>query len=527
MATIRAMTGNVLISKRLVLINSTSAVLAKVLNVAVLVWLQQYLLRRIDPDEFALYPVIVGLMIFLPLLTTVLTGGYARYIVEAYTKDDLREVTRIVSTMVPLLAVAALLLLIVGGTCAWHIDSLLTIKPARVWDARIMMGLLVIMAAIRLPAGPFTVGLYVRQKFVLANVIRLVREMLRIALLFALLFGVSTRVLWVVVATVSASLCELTVLLSVSRRMIPSLRFRRSEIRRSTANKLMSFGGWNFVAQLANTIRTSADVIILNKLATAIDVNSFHVGSLALGQIQQSSWTVSAPLQPALTAMHATGSKRGLRSAYLRGGRYALWASLFMVIPLVVYRHEVLRLYLRERYDDYSSAATVMMLLLALFPVVYGNVMLPKISHATARMRPLAMRTIFMQSLNLALTFYFVGARRMGAVGSALATFLVVTFLYPVLNWPLGWRLAGVNWREWLRETVWPGFAPGIGAAFVWTGLQRMSPPQTWLMLGAYAAAGCVCYVMILLAFCLQPVDRQDFATAWAKFRSFVGRSRR
>ena len=115
----------------------------------------------------------------------------------------------------------------------------------------------------------------------------------------------------------------------------------------------------------------------------------------------------------------------------------------------------------------------------------------------------------------------------MGAVGSALATFLVVTFLYPVLNWPLGWRLAGVNWREWLRETVWPGFAPGIGAALVWTGLQRMSPPQTWLMLGAYAATGCVCYVMILLAFCLQPVDRQDFATVWAKFRSFVARSRR
>ncbi len=520
------MAGHVPISKRLVAVNSASAVMAKLLNLSVLVWLNQFLLRRIDADEYSLYPVIIAVMVFLPLLTSVLTAGQARFIVEAYAKGDEREVTGIVSTMFPLLLVAAAVLLFAGWLLAWNLDHILTISPDRLWDARIMLGSLVLIAAIRLPSGLFCVGFEVRQKFVMRNAIVLAREVLRITILFVLLFGVSTRVLWVVVATVSAGLVELTVLLLVSRRLLPCLRFRRKEIRWSIARELTSFGWWNSLAQLANAIRTSADPIILKMLATSVDVTAFYVGSLALTQIQQGSRVASAPLQPALTAMHATGSKHGLRSAYLRGGRYALWASLLLVIPLMVFRHEVLRLYLRETYDKYPSAATVMMLLLAAFPVAYGNVMLPKIAQATAQLRPLAIRTVFMQALNLALTLYFVWGRGMGAVGSAWATFLVVTFVYPAMNWPLGWRLAGVGWREWLRETVGPGLLPGAGATIVCLGLQEMAPPQTWLSLGAYVTAGAACYVMLLFVFCLQPVDRQDLGTVWVKVRGYGRPSR-
>lgn len=521
------MTEKVEISKRLVLINSASSMLARLLNIGVLVWLQQYLLNRIDPAEYALYPVILSVIVFIPLFSTVLTAGLARFIVEACARDDERQVTQIVSSMLPLLLLGSLALLLLGGTFTWYVDRFLNIEADRLSDARIMLGLLVFLAAVRLPMSLFGVGLYVRQKFVLANIITFVRELVRVAILLTLLFNVSTRILWVVVATVIASMGEMIVLQIISMRLIPALRFRFNEMRIASAKKLMSFGVWQFVAQLANTIRTSADPIFLNKLATSIDVNSFFLGSLPLNQIQQGSFIVSTPLQPALTAMHATGSKQGLRSAYLRGGRYALWISLLIVIPLVIYRHEVLRLYLGEQYEVYSDAATVMMLLLALFPVAYGNVMLPKIAHATAKMRPLALRVAAMQLINVALTLYLVGGRQMGALGSALATFIVLTLLYPILLWPLGWRLADVSWRQWLRETMWPGIVPGLGATAIWMALLHLVRPDTWFMLGACAGGGVLCYSMILFCLCLQPIDRQDFAVAWAKLRSLWESRRR
>lgn len=87
------------ISKQLVLVNAASSVVVRVVNISVLVWLQQYLLKRISAEKYALYPVLGAAIVFLPLLMGVLTSGLGRYIVEAYAKGDERGVTQIVSTM--------------------------------------------------------------------------------------------------------------------------------------------------------------------------------------------------------------------------------------------------------------------------------------------------------------------------------------------------------------------------------------------------------------------------------------------
>lgn len=75
------------ISKKLVLINSASSLVTRMLSISVLIWLQQYLLKRITPEEYSLLPVLYSVMMFAPLVTTVLTAGLGRYIVEANTKE--------------------------------------------------------------------------------------------------------------------------------------------------------------------------------------------------------------------------------------------------------------------------------------------------------------------------------------------------------------------------------------------------------------------------------------------------------
>jgi O-antigen/teichoic acid export membrane protein len=511
------MNAKVEISKRLVLINSASSVVSYLISISVLVWLQAYLLRRISPEEYSLYPVLMSVMMFAPLLTTVLTGGLARYIVEAYAKGDEQRVTQIVSTMFPLVLGAGLVMLAGGWLFAWYVDRVLTVAPEHVTDARIMMALLMLSLAVRLPATPFSVGLYVRQRFVLLNVIRIGTELLRVGILFALLFGVSTRVLWVVVAWTSAQLVGLGVTVLVSRRLVSSLRFRMSEIRWRLARSLTSFGGWSFLAQVADTIRSSADAIILNKLATPLDVTCFYVGSLPLRQIQQSSYTITAPLEPALTAMHATGAKERLRNAYLRGGRYGLWVSLFLAVPLMVYRRELITLYVGEQY---VAAATVMLFLLLGFPLGYGNVMMPKIALATAQVRPWALRAVLAQGTNLLLTLWFVGALRMGAIGSAAGTLIVSAIGYPLLNWPLGRRLVGVSFSGWLRESLWPGLLPALAAAATWLALGTLVRPATWPALGACTAGGWAVYGAVLFLFALRGPDRQLVSEIWSKARS-------
>lgn len=501
------MTARVEISKRLALINSASSVATRVINVSVLVWLYQYLLRRIDPDEYSLYPVVMSVMMLVPLLTTVFTSGIGRYVVEAYAQGDTRGVTQIVSTMCPILLVVSSALFLFGWFFAWEIDHVLTVAPAYLADARLMMGLLVSLAAARLLLTPFSLGLYVRQRFVLSNVLGLACEVFRIALLFVLLFAVEVRVLWVVVASVAAETLRMTLTLILSRRLIPELRFRRTEICWNRAKSLISFGGWSFVLQIADKIRTNADVLVLNKLGTALDVANFHLGSTLYRHIQVTSYLVRAPLQPQLTALHATGAADRLRSAYLRGGRWALWASTFLAAPLIVFRRELVTLYVGKQY---LTSATVLALLMATFPLAYGNVMLPHIARAKAQMRAWAIRAIVIHTTNLALTLYLVGARKMGAVGSALATFTVYLVFEPLFYWPLGLRLAGVEVRTWFNETLKLGFLPGLVAVPIWLTLQAVIRPATWSGLALCALVGSAVFLYCLFRFSLHDRDRND-----------------
>jgi O-antigen/teichoic acid export membrane protein len=512
------MSTRVEISKKLVLINITSSVAAAVLNAFVLIWMYQYLLHRISPEEFSLYPVLMGIMTFAPLLTVVLTGGLGRYIVEAYAKGDDNRVTQIVSTMFPLLLGIGIIMLAAGLILAWNINDVCNIEAKRLTDARIMMGLLVFSAALRLPLSPFGVGLYVRQRFVLQNLIGVSAEFLRIALLFVLLLGVSTRVLWLVVASVSAETVRLLITQYFSRRSVRSLKFSAHHIHWGIARELISFGGWNLVARLSSTISEGVIPFALNRLATAVDVNSFHIGTLPSRKIEEASWMLRDPLHPALTAMHATGSKDRLKNAYLRVGRYGLWAVLAIAVPLMIYAKEVVLLYVSQTY---VSAAVVMALMMATFPIKYGNVMLGQLANATAQIGSFARRELFSQAMLVVLVAFFVWYLQMGAIGCALAIIIETAITWPLLFWPLGLRMAGVRPPEWLSETIWPGLLPGLVAAVAWIGLKFSVHPFSWLGVGACTAGGMLCYAVVLF-FCLQEYDREQLRHVLDRVRALL-----
>ncbi len=113
-----------------------------------------------------------------------------------------------------------------------------------------------------------------------------------------------------------------------------------------------------------------------------------------------------------------------------------------------------------------------------------------------------------MQLTNLGLTLYLVGALKMGATGSALSTLSVHVLGQPLLLWPLGRRLAGVEPGAWLRETLRPGFLPAMSASVVWIGLEVLVRPDRWSSLAWCSAAGCLVYVAVLLGFSLQAYEQ-------------------
>lgn len=515
------MAENVEIRKSLVMINSVSSVLTRLIKITVLAWLLQHLLNRVSPGEYSVLALLMTLMMFAPLFTAILTSGLSRYTVEAYARGDKRRIVQIVSTMLPLLALAALGVLTLGGLFIWQIDHVFVIESDHVSDARIMMMAMISLLALQMVLSPFGQGLYIKQKFVLTNLIKLGCECLRLGLLLGLLLGISTRVIWVVFASVASDLTALLLIVGFSRYYVPALKFDRREISWSVTRELLPFGFLNMITQVADKMSTGAGTLILNLFSSAIQVNYFYVGTLLLRQLQMTEYIATRPLMPVLTAMHALDSHDRLRSAYLRGGRLGLWMMLMVVVPIIIYRNEVITLWLGP---DKLLIATIMGMMMAFIPIQYGNNMLSKLSVAKGYLRPWALRAIGTQIVNVCLTFYLVAVREMGAIGAALSWIMVLVVGELFFMIPLGLRLADVPVRQWLKCTVLPGLLPALVAACLWLIMQQLVKPESLVSLMLCVMVGLAAYVAVLLIYCLQKKDREDFKKMTDKLRYRFGR---
>ena len=382
------------------------------------------------------------------------------------------------------------------------------------------MALLVFSTAVKLPCTVFGVGLYIQQKLALANMVSLCGEFLRVTLLAVLLFGVRTSVLSVVIANVVTELSVTVAVMLLSLRLVPAVRFRIREIQWSCARELVSFGGWNFLGLMAYRMRETLVLMILNRQATPLDVTVFNVGYQGRRQID--AWTdlMAGPLYPVVTSMHAIGAKDRIRSVYMRGGRIALWIMLLVGLPAAIYATTVIRLYATQPYIE---AAVVMVLTLAGLPITGGSWMIWQVANATGRVRATSL------------------LRRPDASGRSYCCPLIPCtrwdgepreWHWPVwssescrryfLLWPLGLRLSGATFEAWTRETLVPGLTPGCVAGVVWAALNVIVQPNSWAGLGVCTAIGVLCYLTVLLAFCLEPRDREDLAKMVAKAKNLA-----
>jgi O-antigen/teichoic acid export membrane protein len=507
------------ISKRIMAINFASSILRKILSISILLWVFKDLIEGIPESEYSMLPKMTAAMLFFPMATTVFMAGLRRYVTEAYARGDERRVTKLVSSIFPPLLALSGVMLLVGAGLTWKVTDLLSIDASYEGEARLMFGMLMALAALRIGVAPFSLGFHLRQKFLARNLIGLACEVLRIALILWLLHG-DKRVLWVVVATAVAGLVELILNVVISMRLAPALRARRGEFDRACMRPMFQFGGWALINNIGFLIRDASDLLILGKLGTDNDVISFQLGAMPDNQSRRIYLEAFGTLQPVMTAMEATGKKEMLKRAYFRLCRYAMWMMCFLAGAIFMLREEALLLYLPEKGEQLGAASTVAALLLARALVIFPNSVIGMLAVAKAEVKAIALRASMMSFCNLGLTLYLVGALQMGAVGSALSTLIITAVGAPLLMWPMGLRMTDSKFSEWLRSSLLPGCVPLLFGIPLWGLALYWLPNDSWPKLCVIGAIGSLGYgVGILLA--ARQEDRAEFVNILRKLRSF------
>lgn len=490
-----ASNSGIVINRRLVFLNSASSVFTRFLNLTVLLWMYKYLLSNVSASHFSIYPVLMAMMAFVPLFFSFLTSGISRFAVAAYAVHDQQEVTSIVTSVFFSLLVLTALFLTLGGILAWNLETVFVVDSDILGQAQLMTAILFLGAGLQAIVTPFQMGIHITQKFMLMNLIEILRDVVRAILLFSLLLGIGPEVIWVVVATVSTNVAAAFCIAVISMKLVPCVRLDPHSFAVGKAKELMGFGSWATLGQISSMIHTSAGTLVLNRFGSAVDVTNYHMGSIVDRQVQSLTTFASAPVQPVLTAMHSTGDVTRLGNAYLTGGRYALWANLLPAVPLMVLGPELVTAYLGP---EFTETAYVLGILLAVYPITYSCIMLPKIAIAMNRIRLFFLAAILFQMLNVIVMILLTGVHDMGAIGIAIAISSTLAIGQLTVFWPMGLRLSNVSFHRFFNEVLFPGLMPAIVAFTLLLIVKSVASSFTNFWLFAYVSAGGVVYLLIL-----------------------------
>lgn len=508
----------VIISKRLVAVNSVSSVLARVVNFVVLLWVYQYLLRHLSAAEFAILPLVTSLMVFGPLFFSFFIGGIARYMVDAYAKDDIEGMRRVTSSLFPVLLGAAAVLLPAGLYLATHIDSVFNVAPGMVEQTRLMFTLLLLSFTFQTVIIPFTSAYAVSQRYYEKNLIDVARDLLRAGLTVALLVILGPSVFWVVVATVLAETCASLLMLARSFRIVPELGFEWRLFSFRLAREMTSFGFWTTLDRLGAILHTHAATLVLNLAGTPAEVTAYYIGATFFRQIESTIKLAAMPLLPVVTAMNALGDMERLGAAVLRGGRYALWAALIVAVPLAIYADIFVMLYTGP---DYGITAWVIVLFMATFPFTQPTILLASTAMAMRRVREFFLPAFLFQILGFVLMLVFAQGLDLGAIGVTLALVAVTIGSQLAYFWGLCLRLTGRSFGEFAATTLLRGMLPAAVGAIAWTALRLAMPPETWGALITQGVIGACVYVLALLGLCLDLGEKRDLHHVIGRIRQW------
>ncbi len=224
--------------------------------------------------------------------------------------------------------------------------------------------------------------------------------------------------------------------------------------------------------------------------------------------------SVSLTFSPFVADLHHRGEHEQLDSLYKQVTRWALTATVPMLLVLAVLPEQVLRLF----GPDFEGGAQALRIVILgmIVPVIVGTVGFILIMAGRTGWDLLVYIAAFAIDVAIALTL--ARPEALGMTGAAIAQAVTLTFtalarLFLVRRFLGIWPFDG-----WYLRLLVPAIAGGLA---MW-GLHLVLPQAQWLVnLVVAAAAGTLVYGLVVLAFALPPNER---AKATAITRRLAGR---
>ena len=383
----------------------------------VAVLLPPFLTRRLSHDMYAAWVLILQLSAYAAIFELGLQLAISKFVAQHHATEDHEGASSVVSTATALLGVSALVALVAVAALVWQVPNLFQqLTPALVHQVRLGILLVGGATALALPTTALASTFQGVQRYKIPMAIGGGMQALSgFAIVLAVLRHASLVVMGACVAAITLGAALVQV--AAWRKYLSHIRLSAAIVTHRMTRTILAYCAGMSILSFAMLLISGLDTAIVGHFdfkatgyyAIAASLTNFVIMTVG---------SIFGPLMPAVSAMAAVDDRAGIASLTLRSTRYCSAMVVLTGLPLLLYGHPILSIWVGADYARHSIvlleiltiANMIRLCMLPYFTVVAGS----------GLQRYLWIAGILEAAVNFGSSIAF--AYRFGAVGVAIGT---------------------------------------------------------------------------------------------------------
>ena len=419
-------------SKRIVK-NTAFLYIRLFLVLCVTLYTSRVVLDKLGVDDYGLYNVVYGVVGLLSFLTGTLSIGTSRFITYELGSGDYNKLVSTFKTSLTIHVIISAIVILLGETIGlWYINSIMVCPDDRFVVAGIVFQISIIATVLSLLVIPFTAVIIAHEKMDVYAYIGIFEAIAGLAVAFLISNTHFDRLLYYAVLVLCVKILVTLAYALYSLKAFPEVTFRLG-LHKDIFKRLLSFSGYNILANVSNTLMNNGIVMLFNYFFAPVVVAAQSISTQISQALMLFVNNVRQAINPQVIKLYAEGNYKESQQLTLKSTEYLFDILLLFGVPMILVMPRLLDIWLVEvpEYTVIFAQLIVVQNILDIFSISFYTPMVAADKIKTNSW--LAAVTCVIQFVILALLFRQglgpIWARIIGIAFSVLWSFVLKPYI--------------------------------------------------------------------------------------------------
>lgn len=459
----------------------------------------RFALQALGANDFGLFSVIGGIISFIAIINTIMSGTSNRFIATAIGKGNENEVNQTFNVnFIIHLAIALLILIIALPVGDWYIQKFVN-YDGDINNVTQIFRFTIIGSVISIVGVPYNGLLLARERFVLFSSIDVASSILKLIVAYSLVSHFDNKLLiYAASLTFLSAYPTLVYFLYCKSKFYSIIKWNLVKDWVSY-KKVLSFSIWVGYGALATVGKSQGSALLVNAFFSTIMNTALGIANTVNGILLMLSSSVTKSISPQITKTYAAGNYVRSENLVIMASKISYLIMLCASVPFLVAADFVFELWLGT-VPEYVTIFTYLIIADALIGSL--NAGIPELVFAMGNIKwyQLTVNTLFLLSIVAGFVVLKIGA----PAYALIVTYIVFSLIILVVRQVILNKLVKINNWRLIKESYLPSLL--VTAIFALLFLQPFNIHPLIEVIIAYI------YLFAIIYFCgLTKKEKQEF----------------